>query len=157
MKKLFVVLLIFLSVGTLSLRYFKKQKQQLQKPVKPSQQQNQNQVQSQTSTTTLSSGSTASSSTTNINDKPVKYYTMADVQAHGALGDSEECWTVIHGKVYDIAEFAASAHPGGELIYQACGIDATKLFETRPMGSGTPHSDNARKILEKYYIGELKK
>ncbi len=94
--------------------------------------------------------------TTTPTTTPVKTYTMADVEAHGALGDSDECWTVIHGKVYDITEFAATSHPGGELIYQACGSDATKLFETRPQGSGTPHSENARKILEQYYIGDLK-
>lgn len=87
----------------------------------------------------------------------VKTYTMEEVAAHGLDQDSEECWTVIHGKVYDILEFASNNHPGGELIFQACGIDATKLFETRPMGSKTPHSENARKILEEYYIGDLKK
>ena len=81
---------------------------------------------------------------------------MAEVAAHGADPDSEECWTVIHGKVYDILEFASSSHPGGELIFQACGIDATTIFETRPMGSKTPHSAKAREILEKYYIGDLK-
>lgn len=86
----------------------------------------------------------------------IKYYTMAEVAAHGADPDSEECWTVIHGKVYDILEFASNSHPGGEMIFDACGQDGTTLFETRPMGSGTPHSENARKILEKYYIGDLK-
>ncbi len=87
----------------------------------------------------------------------IKYYTMAEVAAHGADPDSEECWTVIHDKVYDILEFAENSHPGGEMIFDACGKDATKLFETRPMGSKTPHSAEARKILEKYYIGNLKK
>ena len=82
---------------------------------------------------------------------------MAEVAAHGADSDSDECWTVIHGKVYDILDFASNSHPGGEAIFEACGTDATKLFETRPMGSGTPHSADARKILEKYYIGDLKK
>lgn len=75
---------------------------------------------------------------------------------HGLDPDSEECWTIIHGKVYDILDFATNSHPGGELIFEACGTDATKLFETRPMGSKTPHSEEARKILEKYYIGDLK-
>ncbi len=45
-------------------------------------------------------------------------------------------------------------HPGGHAIYEGCGTDATTLFETRPSGTGTPHSANARSILEKYYIGD---
>jgi cytochrome b involved in lipid metabolism len=85
-----------------------------------------------------------------------RLYTVKEVAMHGLDPDSEECWTIIHGKVYDILDFATNSHPGGELIFEACGTDATKLFETRPMGSKTPHSEEARKILEKYYIGDLK-
>ena len=158
MKKLLIVLLIVLSVGILSLRYFKKSKQPEQNSVKPAQQQSQNQVEAQTPTTTPSSGSTASSSPTTINGKPIQYYTMAEVAKHGSdTEDYTSCWTVIHDKVYDITKYADSLkHPGGEQIYQACGIDATELFENRP-GVGTPHPESARKILGKYYIGELKK
>lgn len=92
-------------------------------------------------------------------DPNVKTYTMEEVAAHGSDFDNYNgCWTVIHGKVYDITEFADNfKHPGGEMIYQACGTDGTELFETRPEGSGTPHSANAREILDKYYIGDLKK
>jgi cytochrome b involved in lipid metabolism len=92
-------------------------------------------------------------------DPNLKTYTMAEVAEHGSDFDNYNgCWTVIHGKVYDITEFADNfKHPGGEMIYQACGKDGTELFETRPEGSGTPHSANAREILEKYYIGDLRK
>ena len=86
----------------------------------------------------------------------VKTYTMEEVYKHSNDPNNDVCWTVIHGKVYDITEYAAKGHPGGEVIYDACGVDATKLFETRPMGSKTPHSAEARKILDKYYIGDLK-
>lgn len=98
-------------------------------------------------------------SPTPTTDPKVKTYTMAEVAAHGSdFENYNGCWTVIHGKVYDITEFADNfKHPGGEMIYQACGKDGTELFETRPEGSGTPHSANAREILEKYYIGDLRK
>ncbi len=91
----------------------------------------------------------------------VKTYTMDEVAQHGSDPDNfVDCWTVVRGKVYDITEFI-DGHPGGESIYAACGKDATDLFETRRdgeniIGSGTPHSSNARNILEKYYIGDLK-
>ncbi len=109
----------------------------------------------QTSPTSTTPSQKAEPATTSA--QSVKTYTMEEVAAHGADPDSEECWTVIHDKVYDILDFATNSHPGGEIIFEACGKDATKLFETRPMGSKTPHSENARKILEKYYIGDLKK
>jgi cytochrome b involved in lipid metabolism len=86
----------------------------------------------------------------------IKMYTMQEVAAHGANPDSNDCWTVIHDKVYDIADFIYK-HPGGEQISQVCGKDGTVLFETRPMGSGTPHSETAREMLKKFYIGDLKK
>ena len=96
---------------------------------------------------------------TPISDPNVKTFTMAEVAAHGSdFENYQGCWTVINGKVYDITEYADTfKHPGGEMIYQACGKDGIALFETRPEGSGTPHSPAANKILEKYYIGDLKK
>lgn len=94
----------------------------------------------------------------------VKTYTMEEVRKHGpenwddeSLGTNDACWMVIHDKVYAIPDSFTETHPGGHAIYDGCGTDATTLFETRPMGTGKPHSDNARAILEKYYIGDLKK
>jgi len=78
-------------------------------------------------------------------------YTMAEVAAHATPSD---CWLTIHEKVYDVSGFGAK-HGGGEAIYEGCGKNATELFETRPMGSSTPHSDNARSFLPNFYIGEL--
>ncbi|MBN1151167.1 cytochrome b5 domain-containing protein [candidate division WOR-3 bacterium] len=82
----------------------------------------------------------------------IKYFTVEEVQSHSSEGD---CWMVIDGKVYDVTEFVA-AHPGGSAILEGCGKDATELFDTRPMGSGTPHSERAREMLKKYYLGELR-
>jgi len=79
-------------------------------------------------------------------------YTLEDISAHNSKDD---CWFAVHSRVYDVTAFMGK-HPGGETILEGCGMDATKLFETRPMGSGTPHSDGAREGIENYYIGELK-
>jgi len=81
----------------------------------------------------------------------LKPYNIDALLPHNTEAD---CWLAINGKVYNVTEYIAS-HPGGKAILQGCGQDATTLFETRPMGSKTPHSDKARTKLEKYYIGEL--
>lgn len=78
---------------------------------------------------------------------------METVAAHSS---AEDCWLVINNNVYNVTDFIAS-HPAGKTILDGCGKDATELFETRPMGSKTPHSDRARTIMAKYYIGDLKR
>ena len=95
-------------------------------------------------------------------DPNVKTFTMEEVRKHGPEswdnGDSSLlCWMAIHDKVYEIPDSFTETHPGGHVIYDGCGTDATTYFETRPQGTGTPHSSDARKLLEKYYIGNLKK
>lgn len=78
-------------------------------------------------------------------------YAITEVEAHATPDD---CWLAIHGKVYNVSGFGAM-HGGGEAVYEGCGKDATELFETRPMGSGTPHSEKARGFLPNFYIGDL--
>jgi len=78
-------------------------------------------------------------------------YTIQELAKHSTRDD---CWLLIHGKVYDVTSFVSN-HPGGEAILEGCGKDATQLYETRPMGSGTPHSQRARDSLENFYIGEI--
>lgn len=80
-------------------------------------------------------------------------YTLQDLAKHANPPD--DCWIAIEGKVYDVSGFAAAGHGGGEAVYQGCGTDATKLYQTRPMGSGTPHSDKANDLLPNFYIGDL--
>jgi len=90
---------------------------------------------------------------TNVNqESPSAQYTLEEVAAHNQASD---CWIVISDEVYNVSGFGDSGHPGGEIIYQSCGQDATKSFEERP-GSGTPHSDRARQLLNKFRIGTLK-
>jgi cytochrome b involved in lipid metabolism len=93
--------------------------------------------------------------TTELTDKPPadETITLVEIASHST---AEDCWFAINGKVYDVTEFIAGGkHPGGAAVVQGCGMDATELFETRPMGSGTPHSDTARGWLENYYIADL--
>jgi len=76
--------------------------------------------------------------------------TAGEIAKHNSTGD---CFIIINNKVYDATDYISS-HPGGAAISQGCGTDATELFETRPMGSGKPHSTMARVLLGDYYIGD---
>ena len=60
-------------------------------------------------------------------------------------------WTIIDNKVYDITSWIPK-HPGGDIIMQALGKDASQLF------INNNHPDYVKKtILPKYFIGNLKK
>nr|ANQ46486.1 cytochrome b5 [Santalum album] len=62
---------------------------------------------------------------------------------------TKDCWLVIAGKVYNLTPFMDD-HPGGdEVLLSATGKDATNDFED------VGHSDNAREMMDKYYIGEI--
>ena len=94
----------------------------------------------------------SSSTTTKLNVEVTKSYMLTDVATHAVATD---CWLIINGKVYNVTDFI-NGHPGGQAILEGCGKDATSLFETRPMGSGTPHSSKANEKLSDFYIGDLK-
>ena len=85
------------------------------------------------------------------NEMPPAKIGLAEIAQHST---AEDCWFAINEKVYDVTEYI-TVHPGGQAIVNGCGKDATELFETSQMGSGTPHSPAARNILEQYYIAEL--
>eukprot|EP01062_Namystynia_karyoxenos_P058375 TRINITY_DN49937_c0_g1_i1.p2 TRINITY_DN49937_c0_g1~~TRINITY_DN49937_c0_g1_i1.p2 ORF type:complete len:150 (+),score=31.28 TRINITY_DN49937_c0_g1_i1:69-452(+) len=54
--------------------------------------------------------------------------TREEVARHASTDD---CWVIIHGKVYDVTRFART-HVGGPGPLYACkGKDATKFFSTR--------------------------
>ncbi|KAK6508328.1 hypothetical protein TWF506_010423 [Arthrobotrys conoides] len=77
-----------------------------------------------------------------------KEYTYADVAAHDS---KESMYVVIDDKVYDVSPFV-DEHPGGEeVMLDVAGQDGTEAFED------VGHSDEAREILTKYYIGNLKR
>lgn len=113
-----------------------------------------------TETPTEEETDTAPATTTPVSPTPStpstptkQTYTLAQIAVHNKPTD---CWFAIEGKVYNVTAFiAAGRHPGGEAILEGCGKDATVLFNTRPMGSGTAHSEQARKNLVNFYIGDL--
>mmetsp|Transcript_12654 Transcript_12654/g.27386 ORF Transcript_12654/g.27386 Transcript_12654/m.27386 type:complete len:132 (+) Transcript_12654:137-532(+) len=74
-----------------------------------------------------------------------KVYSLADVKQHTT---DKSCWLVVHGKVYDVTDFLEE-HPGGyDIIITSTGKDATQDFEE------IGHSNSAKQLLEKYYIGK---
>ncbi|KAK4339434.1 hypothetical protein RND71_040896 [Anisodus tanguticus] len=75
-----------------------------------------------------------------------KVHAFNEVSEHNKKDD---CWLVISGKVYDVTSFLDD-HPGGDdVLLTATGKDATDDFED------VGHSDDAREMMKKYYIGEI--
>lgn len=73
-------------------------------------------------------------------------YSLAQVAQHNTI---DSLWTVVHGRVLDVTNFASN-HPGGRnLLLLAGGIDATILFETYHL-RGVQAS-----VVQKYQIGVL--
>jgi len=76
-----------------------------------------------------------------------KTLTWAEVEQHNG---EDSLWLVVQDKVYDATAFQ-SRHPGGKLILQGAGRDATALFiSSHPSAVKTS-------VLPKYYIGDVKK
>jgi len=85
-------------------------------------------------------------------DEGTKSYTLAEVSTHSK---AEDCWMAIEGNVYDVTPYIQKQiHPGGAAILFGCGKDSTAIFNLRPKDN-KPHSQNARNMLEKYFIGTL--
>jgi cytochrome b involved in lipid metabolism len=82
-------------------------------------------------------------------DLPQTPYTKAEVAQHRS-GDS--IWIVIENRVCDITEYVKSGqHPGGDIILDGAGRDATDLF--RDVG----HPQDALDVLDDLQIGILVK
>lgn len=50
--------------------------------------------------------------------------TWEELSKHNTINDA---WIAIKGRVYDVTQFA-KAHPGGDIIFTAAGVDATDVF-----------------------------
>ncbi|KAL6527002.1 Cytochrome b5 isoform E [Orobanche gracilis] len=75
-----------------------------------------------------------------------KVHAFEEVSKHNKTKD---CWLIIGGKVYDVTPFMDD-HPGGDdVLLSATGKDATNDFED------VGHSDSAREMMDKYYIGDI--
>ncbi|KAI9025690.1 putative cytochrome b5 [Hyaloraphidium curvatum] len=75
-----------------------------------------------------------------------KVYTWADLEKHNKRSD---IWVAIDGRVFDVTKFL-DEHPGGEeVLLEQAGQDATEAFEE------IGHSDDARNLLKKWYIGNI--
>ena len=82
-----------------------------------------------------------------IKIKQYNNLTLEEVKKHNK---KEDAWTIIENKVYNITHWIPK-HPGGDIIKQALGKDATQLF------IANNHPSYVKKtILPKYYIGTLK-
>jgi len=76
-----------------------------------------------------------------------KIFTKEEVAKHN---QADDVWIIVNDKVYDCTEYL-ELHPGGtDSIIINAGIDSTEDFMDI-------HSAKAKKMLEKYYIGDLDK
>ncbi|CAN0884827.1 Cytochrome b5 isoform B [Linum grandiflorum] len=75
-----------------------------------------------------------------------RIHELDDLRKHN---QREDCWIVIHGKVYNVTDFL-SEHPGGvEVLLSATERDASEDFEE------AGHGKQARELMKKYYIGDI--
>lgn len=75
-----------------------------------------------------------------------KKFTLEEIKKHK---DEKNAWIVIQKNVYDVTKFL-NEHPGGkDVLLEQTGKDSTKEF------NDVGHSDNAKKLLDKYKIGSV--
>ncbi|KAI8100882.1 hypothetical protein M9434_005267 [Picochlorum sp. BPE23] len=76
-----------------------------------------------------------------------QYYSMDEVRKHSTDGD---LWIVVRygseARVYDITEYA-DMHPGGDVIFNSGGSDATEKF------NGPQHPPTVHDLIDEYWIG----
>ncbi|MGC9444713.1 MAG: cytochrome b5 domain-containing protein [Candidatus Methanospirareceae archaeon] len=76
-------------------------------------------------------------------------FTREEVARHST---AQDCWIIVHGKVYNATGIPCHGGSTGSTILQGCGTDITARWDEKP-GTGKPHSESARSILEPYYLG----
>jgi len=92
----------------------------------------------------LSSNSSGMRNGEEIKSSPSTKYSWSEIHKHVGRDD---CWMVIQGKVYDVSSWVEK-HPGGDLIMQGAGREATPFFIPY-------HPSKVSAILPKYQIGEV--
>lgn len=74
---------------------------------------------------------------------------FSQLQNHNSRSD---CWIAYSGHIYDITSFFGS-HPGGDgIMLKYCGQDATAAFDTKDKFPPSPHSENAKSLLQQYLV-----
>lgn len=76
------------------------------------------------------------------------HYTMDDVRKHSTIDD---CWVVFNGVVCKLPREFIESHPGGMIIMDSAGRDATTTF------NDNGHPDSARELMREFVIGDFKK
>lgn len=77
-----------------------------------------------------------------------RFFSQKEVAKHCT---KDSCWVLLGTRVYDVTGFLRM-HPGGEaLILRRSGKDISREIDGPPHR----HSENARRWMEQYYIGEL--
>ncbi|XP_054797770.1 nitrate reductase [NADH]-like [Prosopis cineraria] len=95
--------------------------------------------------TSESNQSIKKSAATSLMNTILTMYSITEVKTHTS---PDSAWIIVQGYVYDCTRFLKE-HPGGaETILNNAGTDCTEEFEAI-------HSDEAKKMLEDYRIGEL--
>jgi len=79
-----------------------------------------------------------------VEEPHIKKYSWEEIGKHRA---SSDLWLVVKGKVYDVTSWVPN-HPGGKLILNGGGREATALFLSY-------HPLHVEPLLNKYYIGEV--
>ncbi|CAG5057767.1 unnamed protein product [Parnassius apollo] len=77
----------------------------------------------------------------------LKQYKRADVASCTGRNNSP-VWIIYKDSVYDVTSYI-SQHPGGDVLLENAGKDATNPF------NDVGHSSDARAILDKFKIGEI--
>ncbi|KAH9894721.1 sulfite reductase flavoprotein alpha-component [Xylariomycetidae sp. FL2044] len=78
---------------------------------------------------------------------------QSELALHTGHRPGTAVWIAVHGKVYDVTDFAP-IHPGGVLIMRSnAGVDCSRTFDD------LAHTNNPEvsSLLSKYYIGQLAK
>ena len=79
-------------------------------------------------------------------------FTAAQIAEHAG---TQSCWVIIKGRIYDVTEYV-DIHPADpDTILKYCGKDATKGWETKDRKRARPHSPEAERQLEDYFIGTV--
>ncbi|XP_010544869.1 PREDICTED: cytochrome B5 [Tarenaya hassleriana] len=77
--------------------------------------------------------------------KPISFHELAKHKCRN------NCWILIHDKVYDVSSFM-DEHPGGDnLLLSVTGKDGSDDFDE------VSHSDEAKAMMKKFFIGEVDK